>query len=151
MSTKNKHPFKACLIATKPKPDFVTMSFVLQNWNQIRETVTPVQEPDFSVSRWRLPWQYINKSYIESWINREFRIIIIFFPPCEAPFYSVFSRFWYQKLIVLEFDFLSTNMRRRFTIYSAFLDIKNSISWYQEVNSWFQEINFWYQEMNSWY
>ena len=33
-------------------------------------------------------------------------------------------------------------MRRRFTIYSAFLDIKNSISWYQEMNSWYQKIFF---------
>ena len=44
-------------------------------------------------------------------------------------------------------------MRRRFTIYSAFLDIKNSISWYQEINSWYQEIflisrSFWYQEFD---
>ena len=35
-------------------------------------------------------------------------------------------------------------MRRRFTIYSAFLDIKNSISWYQVVHfpSWYQDIHF---------
>ena len=35
-------------------------------------------------------------------------------------------------------------MRRRFTIYSAFLDIKNSISWYQEIIhiSWYQKIEF---------
>ena len=39
--------FKACLITMKPKPDFETVSFVLQNWNQIRETVNPAQELDF--------------------------------------------------------------------------------------------------------
>ena len=33
-------------------------------------------------------------------------------------------------------------MRRHFTIYSAFLDIKNSISWYQEMNYWYKEIYF---------
>ena len=31
----------------KPKPDFETVSFVSQNWNQIRETVNPAQELDF--------------------------------------------------------------------------------------------------------
>ena len=39
--------FKACLITTKPKPDFETVSFVSHNWNQIRETVNPAQELDF--------------------------------------------------------------------------------------------------------
>ena len=46
-------------------------------------------------------------------------------------------------------------MRHRFTIYSAFLDIKNSISWYQEIHfliSWnaFPDVKnstSWYQEI----
>ena len=43
----------------------------------------------------------------------------------------------------IKFEVLGSKcMRRRFTIYSAFLDIKNSISWYQEMNSWYQEIFF---------
>ena len=36
-----RNNIKACLITTKPKPDFETVSFVSQNWNQIRETVNP--------------------------------------------------------------------------------------------------------------
>ena len=65
---------------------------------------------------------------------------------------------------ITNFFFSSIYMRRRFTIYSAFLDIKNSISWYQEIHflisrnaffdiknsiSWYQEIIhiFWYQEI----
>ena len=64
-------------------------------------------------------------------------------------------------------------MRRRFTIYSAFqifdikkyliysktapqntfLDIKKSISWYQEMISWYQEFDFFISRMCiiSWY
>ena len=38
---------KACLISRKPKPDFETVTFVLKNWNQIRETFNPAQELDF--------------------------------------------------------------------------------------------------------
>ena len=34
------------------------------------------------------------------------------------------------------------NLRRRFTIYLVFLDIKNLISRYQEFISWYQEIQF---------
>ena len=47
------------------------------------------------------------------------------------------------------------DMKRSLTIYSAFLDIKKSISWYQEINSWYQEIFLieeiyfnWYQEFD---
>ena len=42
-------------------------------------------------------------------------------------------------------------MRGSFTIYSAFLDIKNSISWSQEMNNWYPEIYVisWYQEIYS--
>ena len=42
-------------------------------------------------------------------------------------------------------------MRRCFSIYPAFLDIENSISWYQEMNSWYQEMNSWYQKIFFWY
>ena len=46
-------------------------------------------------------------------------------------------------------------MRRRFTIYSAFLDIKISISWYQEIHFLIcvlyldiKKSNFWYHEIH---
>ena len=39
-------------------------------------------------------------------------------------------------------------MRRRFPIHSAFIDIKNSISWYQEMYS---EAPFYYLLSISWY
>ena len=72
---------------------------------------------------------------------------------------------WYQKiefLISRNRFFISSNrildikkciLRRRYTFYQVFLDIKNLISWYQELiskyNSWYQEMIFisWYKEM----
>ena len=53
---------------------------------------------------------------------------------------------------LIKFEVLGSKcMRRRFTIYSAFLDIKNSISWYQEMNSWYQEIFLDIKNSISWY
>ena len=65
--------------------------------------------------------------------------------------FSVYSWPWRHCLIA---RYWLTSMRRCFTIYSAFLAIKNSISWYQEMNFWYQEIFFisrnifWYQEFD---
>ena len=45
---------------------------------------------------------------------------------------------------LLNLDIKKYILRRTFTIYSAFLDIKNSISWYQEIIHipWYQIIEF---------
>ena len=55
----------------------------------------------------------------------------------EAPFYFLISKIYNKHLIFFS------------------VDIKNSISWYQEMNSWYQEMNFlisrnifWYQEID---